>query len=333
MASDRVTMEDVAARAGVSRALVSIVYRGVAGASDATRERVMAAARELDYRPDTRASRLGRSRTRTVGVTFSVGATFHGDLIQSLYTHADAAGYEIVLSGVTPHRAECAAVETLLAERCEAIVALGSTLRAAELARLAGQLPLISVLRAASGGVDVVRTDDAAGLQLAVAHLVDLGHEHIALLDGGRAAGAVDRRRGYRAGLRRAEGRPPLVIPGGLTELEGASAAGEFLAIRRGRPSAVAAFNDRCALGFIDVVRQAGLRVPHDVSVVGFDDISEAAYPHVGLTTVRQDAAQLGAAAIRAVDTRLSGAPPGRATVIEPELVVRTSTAPPSSGG
>ncbi|TQM64827.1 LacI family DNA-binding transcriptional regulator [Humibacillus xanthopallidus] len=333
MASDRVTMEDVAARAGVSRALVSIVFRGVAGASDATRERVLAAARELDYRPDTRASRLGRSRTRMIGVTFSVGAAFHGDLLQSLYTHADAAGYEVVLSGVTPERSESAAVETLLAERCEAIVALGSTLGAGELGRLAAQLPVVSVLRAVSGGVDVVRTDDAAGLQLAVAHLVELGHERIALLDGGRAAGAAERRRGYRAGLRRAGGLPEHVYPGGLTELEGASSATEFLALERDRPTAVTAFNDRCALGFIDVVRQAGLRVPHDVSVVGFDDISQAAYPHVGLTTVRQDAEQLGTAAIRTVDARLSGAAPGPATVIDPELVVRTSTAPLLSGG
>jgi DNA-binding LacI/PurR family transcriptional regulator len=331
MATDRVTMEDVAARAGVSRALVSIVFRGVAGASQATRERVLAAARELDYRPDTRASRLGRSRTRMVGVTFSVGAAFHGDLLRSLYTHADAAGYEVVLSGVTPDRSESAAVETLLAERCEAIVALGSTLSAGELGRLARQLPVVSVLRAVSGEVDVVRTDDAAGLQLAVEHLTGLGHERVALLDGGRAAGAADRRRGYRRGLRGAGHLPELVLSGGLTELEGASAAEDFLALHGDRPTAVAGFNDRCALGFIDVVRQAGLRVPHDLSVVGFDDISQAAYPHVGLTTVRQDAEQLGAAAIATVDARLSGEAPGPATVIDAELVVRTSTAPPPS--
>jgi DNA-binding LacI/PurR family transcriptional regulator len=333
MATDRVTMEDVAARAGVSRALVSIVFRGVAGASDATRERVLAAARELDYRPDTRASRLGRSRTRMIGVTFSVGATFHGDLLQSLYTHADAAGYEVVLSGVTPERSEAAAVETLLAERCEAIVALGSTLASRDLARLAGQLPVVSVLRAVAGNVDVVRTDDAEGQRLAVDHLVGLGHEHIALLDGGRAPGAADRRRGYRSGLRRAGHLAELVLPGGLTELDGASAAREFLTLTHERPTAVAAFNDRCALGFIDVVRQAGLRVPHDVSVIGFDDITHAAYPHISLTTVRQDADRLGAAAIRTVAARLSGAEHVPATVIEPQLVVRTSTAPPLSDG
>jgi len=326
-------MEDVATRAGVSRALVSIVFRGVAGASDATRERVLAAARELDYRPDTRASRLGRTRTRMVGVTFSVGATFHGDLIQSLYTHADAAGYEVVLSGVTPERSESAAVETLLAERCEAIVALGSTLGTAELRRLAERLPVVSVLRGVLGGVEVVRTDDAEGMRLAVDHLVGLGHTRIALLDGGRAPGAAERRRGYRAGLRRAGHRGEHILTGGLTELEGASAAAAFLALGAARPTAVAGFNDRCALGFVDVVRQAGLRVPDDVSVVGFDDISQAAYPHVSLTTVRQDAEHLGAAAVRTVDARLTGGAPGPATVIEPELVVRTSTAPPLSGG
>ncbi len=326
-------MEDVAARAGVSRALVSIVFRGVPGASEATRERVLAAARELDYRPDTRASRLGRTRTRMVGVTFSVGATFHGDLIQSLYTHADAAGYEVVLSGVTPERSESAAVETLVAERCEAIVVLGSTLGTAELRRLAERLPVVSVLRAVSGGVDVVRTDDAGGLRLAVDHLVGLGHTRIALLDGGRAPGAAERRRGYRAGLRHAGHLGEHVLTGGLTELEGAAAAEAFLTLGAARPTAVAAFNDRCALGFIDVVRQAGLSVPDDVSIVGFDDISQAAYPHVSLTTVRQDAERLGAAAIRTVDARLSGGAPGPATVIEPELVVRRSTAPRLSGG
>src|SRR6476620_9037157 len=119
MASDRVTMEDVAARAGVSRALVSIVFRGVAWASEQTRARVLAAARELDCRPDTRASRLGRGRTRMLGVTFAVGHAFHGELLRSLYSEADAAGYEVVLSGVTADRDDLAAVETLLAERCE----------------------------------------------------------------------------------------------------------------------------------------------------------------------------------------------------------------------
>jgi DNA-binding LacI/PurR family transcriptional regulator len=342
MGTEKVTMEHVAARAGVSRALVSIVFRGVAGASDATRERVLAAARELDYRPDTRASRLGRSRTRTLGVTFRVGHAFHGDLLGSLYTWADSAGYELVLSGVTPSRSETAAVETLLAERCEGIILLGSSQSAAQLRQLSARLPVVSVLRAVPGAeVGVVRTDDAAGLRLSVEHLRSLGHTRIALLDGGRTAGAAERRRGYRAAIRRSPGLVETVLPGGLSELEGAEAARAFVALgaARRRPTAVAAFNDRCAMGFVDVVRQSGLRVPGDVSVVGFDDITEAGYPHVAMTTVRQDAERLGAEAVRSLTRRLDDEPeisdsqaPVAVTsvVIEPELVVRASTAPPA---
>ena len=334
MATRRVTMEDVAARAGVSRALVSIVFRGVAGASDETRARVLAAAADLDYRPDTRASRLGRGRTRMLGVTFAVGHAFHGEVLRSLYTEADAVGYEVVLSGVTPDRSDSAAVDTLLAERCEALVLVGSDLASRAMARFAEQLPVVSVLRSARApGVGVVRTDDALGMRLAVEHLRGLGHERIGLLDGGRAPGAAERRQGYRRGMHAAPGRHELVMPGGLTELDGAAAARAFLAMDAPRPTGVVAFNDRCALGFVDVVRQAGLRVPADVSVVGFDDIEQAGYPHVSLTTVRQDASRLGAEAVRTVTARLddAGAEPTSA-VVEPELVVRSSTAPPIAG-
>jgi DNA-binding LacI/PurR family transcriptional regulator len=323
-------MEDVAARAGVSRALVSIVFRGVPGASDATRERVMAAARELDYRPDTRASRLGRSRTRTLGVIFSVGHAFHGDLIESLYVEAESAGYELVLSGVTRERTEEHAVETLLAERCEGLLLIGSTLPAGRLSTLAERVPVVSVLRPVKApGVDVVRTDDADGMRQVVEHLVGLGHERIALLDGGRAAGAAQRRAGFRTAARRlALGSEKWLIAGGLTEEDGAGAAYAYLELGDSRPTAVAAFNDRCALGFIDVVRQAGLRVPEDVSVVGFDDTRQAAYAHVGLTTVRQDARQLGARALERLSTHLdAGETDTREVVVAPALVVRNSTA------
>lgn len=328
-------MEDVAARAGVSRALVSIVFRGAPGASDATRERVMEAARELDYRPDTRASRLGRSRTRTLGVVFSVGHAFHGDLLESLYVEAESAGYELVLSGVTSHRSEEQAVETLLAERCEALLLLGSDLPRARLASLAERVPVVSVLRRVTAtGVEVVRTDDADGMRQVVEHLVGLGHSRLALLDGGRAAGATQRRQGYRTALRRLLPHGgELLLQGGLTEEDGAAAARGFLAIDS-RPTAVAAFNDGCALGFIDVLRQSGLSVPEDVSVVGFDDIRQAAYAHVGLTTVHQDARQLGARALERIAARLDAGEVGtRELVIAPTLVVRRSTSPPGRPG
>lgn len=325
-------MEDVAARAGVSRALVSIVFRGAPGAAPSTREHVLAVARELDYQPDTRASRLGRARTRTrsIGVVFAVGHDFHGDVLDGIYAAARESGYEVLLSGVTRQRTEDVAVRSLLAERCEALLLLGSTLPSKELARLATGVPVVSLLRPLrADGVDVVRTHDAHGLELAVTHLAGLGHTRIAHLDGGTTAGAAQRRRGFRTGMRRLGGGAVTTeLPGGLTEVEGAAAADAYMALHDHHPTAVTAFNDRCALGFIDVVRRAGLRVPEDISVVGFDDIEQAGYAHVSLSTVRQDVEALGRAAIERVAARLDthGSEPAE-VVVEPRLVVRDSTA------
>jgi DNA-binding LacI/PurR family transcriptional regulator len=332
MSAARPTMEDVAARAGVSRALVSIVFRGAAGASSTTRERVLAAAAELGYQPDRRASRLGRTRTRMLGVVFGVDHAFHGELVDSLYAAAADPDYEVVLSGVTPRRREEEAVRALLAERCEGIILLGSTLPSRALSELASRLPTVSVLRdVRADGVDVVRTDDAEGLRQAVAHLHGLGHQRIVHADGGQAPGAAQRRRGYRTAARRL-GLPEMPpVPAGLTEEDGARAAGALLTLcRREGPTAVTAFNDRCALGLIDAVRRAGLEVPEGLSVVGFDDIQAAAYAHIALTTIRQDADALGRLAIERAAARLDeGAPPGRPLVVAPTLVVRATTAAP----
>ncbi len=327
-------MQDVAAHAGVSRALVSIVFREAPGAAAATRERVLQAARELDYQPDSRASRLGRARTRTrsLGVVFGVGHDFHGDVLDGIYAAAGPADYEVLLSGVTRQRTERVAVRALLAERCEALLLLGSDLAPRELARLAAAVPVVSLLRPVrAAGVDVVRTHDAKGLAQAVGYVADLGHTRIAHLDGGGVAGGAERRRGFRDAMRRLGSRgAATMLPGGLTEVEGATAAEAFLALPEPRPTAVAAFNDRCALGFIDVVRRHGLRVPQDVSVVGFDDIEQAGYGHLSLTTIRQDVERLGQAAIERVAARLdAGDPEVREVVIEPRLVPRGSTAPP----
>src|ERR671927_1257591 len=124
-ASRRPTLADVAARAGVSTALVSIVMRDAPGASVATRERVRRAADELGYRPDSRARLLRSSRSRLLGVVFGVQHPFHGDLVSGLYQAADRVGYELALSAVTPDRDEPRAVGSLLSDRCEALVLLG----------------------------------------------------------------------------------------------------------------------------------------------------------------------------------------------------------------
>jgi len=326
-------MEDVAARAGVSRALVSIVFRQVPGASESTRRHVLNAAEELGYQPDRRASRLGRTRTRMLGVVFGLGHDFHAEVVDGIYAAAGDHGYEVVLSGVSARRTELDAVRAVLAERCEAVVLIGSQLAPRDIAELAGRLPTVSVLRQLRvPAVDVVRTDEVAGLEELVDHLHGLGHERILHLDGGKAPGAAPRRRGYLAAMGR-WGLEPVSLPGGLTEESGASAADQILARTAShRPTAVAAFNDRCALGLMHALMRCDIHVPEEVSVAGFDDIAAAGYAHVGLTTVRQDTDRLGQQAVDRLRHRLEdGRAPSPTGVVPATLMVRKTTAPPSA--
>jgi len=328
--SRRPTLADVAARAGVSTALVSLAIRDVPGVSASTRERILRVAEEIGYRPDTRARLLRSSRSHLIGVSFGVQHAFHGDLVGGLYDAAEAAGYELTLSAVTAHRDEQRAVASLLQDRCEAMILLGPSASPGYLDELANRIPLVVVARSARG-VDVVRTADDEGLQQAVDHLVGLGHRRIAHIDGGRAPGAAERRRGYRQAMQRHGLDNEIhVIAGGLTEEDGAAGARALLA-ENSRPTAVAVFNDRSATGVLDVARTAGLSVPADLSVVGFDNSRLARLSQFDLTTVAQDVEQLSALAVaRAID-RLDGNPIGRREqIIPPQLIIRSTTSPPA---
>ncbi|MER5198594.1 LacI family DNA-binding transcriptional regulator [Streptomyces sp. NPDC002755] len=329
----RPTLADVAARAGVSTALVSIVMRGAKGAGAGSRERVLAAAREIGYRPDARARLLRSHRSRLLGVQFGLKHPFHSDLLEGIYAAAEPAGYQIALSAVAAGRGEQRAVESLLADRCEALILLGPQAPAAQLAEIAGQLPVVSVarrLRPSIAGVEVVRTADDEGARQAVDHLVALGHRDIAHIDGGKAPGAADRRRGYRTAMNRhGLGGHLRVLPGGLTEEDGAAAARTLLTGHQ-RPSAVMAFNDRCATGVLDVFLRSGVTVPGDISVVGFDDSHLARLAHIDLTTVGQDVPRLTHLAVTRAVALLEGDRTATGEqVVAPRLVVRGTTAPP----
>ncbi len=325
-------MSDVAARAGVSRALVSIVFRDQPGAGVETRERVRAAAAEIGYRPDSRAQLLSRKQTRLLGVSFGVGHEFHADLVSALYAAAQDRDYELVLSGVTPGRAEQRAAQDLLAFRCDALVLLGPTARPTELAALGRQAPTVVVARAVStGGVDVVRTDDVTGARLATTHLLDLGHTRIAHIDGGRAPGAAERRRGYQAAMRTAGlGRMITIVPGGLTEAEGSRGAAWFLHQHTEfEATAVSVFNDQSAIGFLATVRAAGVDVPRSLSVVGYDDSRLARASWARLTTIGQDTDAIARAAVARAIARIDGEPAGAPVLIKPSLVERSTSASP----
>lgn len=327
-------MEDVAASAGVSRALVSIVFRQAPGASEETRNRVLAAAAGLGYEPDRRASRLGRSRTRMVGVVFDFGGDFHAEVIDGIYRAAAGHGYEVLLSPVTPHRSEQDAIGAVLGERCEGVILIGPRVRTKEIAELAQRVPTLVLLRRPRlATADAIATDDATGMGLLVDHLAGLGHERITYLDGGSAAGAAQRRKAFRSAMRR-HGLAPAIMAGGLSEDSGAHAAEEILQLDPARrPSAVAAFNDRCAIGALHRLRSGGMAVPTDLSLTGFDDVAAAGYRHIDLTTVRQDTEALGALAIDRLRERLEeDAAPGVTELVAPALVIRSTTAPVAAG-
>ncbi len=330
-AGRRPRLTDVAALAGVSSGLVSLVLRNQPGPSEQTRTRVLDAARQMGYRADRTASLLARRRSHHLGVMMDVRNTFHADLVAELDAAATRAGYDLLLSTVTPTRDERRAAEVLLDFRCEALILLGPGDPAGRLNALGRELPVIVIgRRVPSPAVDVVRAADDQGVAEAVGYLTTLGHHAIAFVDGGRGTIASDRRRGYRQAMRRhglsAQTR---IIPGDHTEEAGIRAATTLLA-GPGLPTAVIASNDRSAVGLLDAFTRRGVPVPGSVSVVGYDDSMLARLAHTDLTTVNQDARQQAERAIGLAVERLEGgrtAP--RELVLTPHLVVRSTTAPP----
>lgn len=320
---------DVAEAAGVSRALVSIVMRDAPGASEATRLKVQEAARQLGYRPDSRARLLRSSRTRLLGVTFSTSHAFHAEIVDAAYAAAARRGYELALSTVTGDRTETRAVESLVDLGCEALVMISPGLDEEDLAAFAARLPVVSLLRDDVGeSIDSVSSDDHEGIRIAVRHLTSLGHERIIHVDGGSMVSGPQRREAFIAEMA-ALGLEPRVVSGGPTEEDGIQAGSE---LPGDPPTAVIAFNDRCALGILESLRASGLRVPQDVSVLGYDDSQFARLSYIRLSSISQDAPLLAGAAVDRAIQRLESTTTAARLVRTPHLVVRSTTGPAPDG-
>ncbi|MEU1185618.1 substrate-binding domain-containing protein [Streptomyces sp. NPDC005820] len=256
------------------------------------------------------------------------------DLIQGIYPEAERFGYEVLLSAAAEGRSEAQAVEALLGHRCEALIVLGSDAEAVDLDGLGRRVPTVSVgRRAARACADSVHSAEGEGVRQAMGHLVQLGHRRIVHIDGGRGPGSTERRRAYRSAMRRhgleSEVR---VIPGAHTERSGIE-TGLLLPGERDRglplPTAVLAGNDRCAMGVLMSLTRAGVEVPRDVSVVGYDDSHLSHLMPIGLTTVRQDAVLMAERAVRFAMERLEHPElPPREAVLDPKLVVRGTSGP-----
>jgi DNA-binding LacI/PurR family transcriptional regulator len=326
------TMADVAAHLGVSRQLVSLVLGDRPGPSARTRERVLRAAEELGYRADTAARLLRRARSRQVGVLFGLEYPMDAHLVEELYPAAAELGYGVVLSAMASTRSEREAIDELVGLRCEALVLIGLSAEApADLARVAERIPVVEIgQRTGAEGTDSVGTADAVGVRQAVGHLVELGHRDIVHVDGGGLPGADERARGYAEAMRgHGLGDRVEILPGDYSEEAGARAARLLLA-REVLPTAVVAANDLCAFGLLATLVRAGVSVPEDVSVVGYDDSRTARLSFLQLTSVRQDAARMARLAVRSAAERLDGGrTESRHLLLEPALTVRGSTAPP----
>lgn len=229
-------MVDVAVKAGVSRALVSIIFRNQPGASQETRDRVRRVADEIGYRPDSAARLLARGRSRTLGVMLTVHQPFQADLVESIYPEAERLGYEVLLSANAPGRNEAKSIEALLSHRCGALILLGPASEAADLDTLGHRTAIVSVGRSVPGArVDSVHSAENKGIRQAMDHLVELGHRRIVHVDGGRQSGSVERRRAYRGAMRRhGLGEEIRVIPGAHDEDAGIE-SGRLLLTERDR--------------------------------------------------------------------------------------------------
>ncbi|GAB90211.1 putative LacI family transcriptional regulator [Gordonia rhizosphera NBRC 16068] len=333
----RPTMADVAARAGVSRTLVSFVLDGKPGASEETRRRVLSVADELGYRPDAAARLLALGKSRTLGVLIDVSQLFEAEIVTSVYPAAEKLGHDVLLTANLRGRPEPAAIEALLDHRCGAVILLGPMSSVDELIELAERAPLVVVGRrlpadALGDRLATVRTNDTKGMRLAVDYLVELGHRDILHVDGGDDPGADDRRNAYRSAMA-AHGlaEHARVVRGAHNEAAGEEAARLILGEKH-LPTAILAGNDRCALGLLDVFTRKGIDIPGDVSLMGYDDSRLSDNPRIDLTTVHQDAQGL---AEKAVDLAVEMLTQGHASnvdvVLEPSLAVRGTTAPPAS--
>ena len=330
----RPTIVDVARRAGVSKSLVSLVMRGAPNVSDEKRQRVLGIAADLGYRPNAVARSLVRQRTNLLGVLLSdLHNPFFAEVIDGIQAEAVERGYRTIIgTGDRVELSEARALDTMLELRTEGLILASPILPMRRIAEASREVPTVLVARGSrSSSVDSVANDDTAGAALAVGHLASLGHRRIAHIDGGDGAGSRERRRGYERAMDRHDLAGEVrVVAGSYTE-EGGWQGVRSLFSRGRAPTAVFAANDLAAIGTLSALAEQGIRVPEDVSVVGYDNTSLAAVHHIHLTTVDQPRPEMGRTAVSLILERLDGERrSARHLLMPPSLVVRGTTGPPS---
>lgn len=330
------TIHDVALAAGVSKSAVSLAIRNQRGVSEATREHIFSVAQELGYRSNVWARSLVQGRTGLVGVLLQdLGNSYHRDLTFGVEDTAVENALRLVIAHGRrdPHRMQ-AELDSLLALGVEGVVIVSSWVPPQSLERIGRRVPLVVVGRLPEkvSGIDTVANHDELGAKLAVEHLVSLGHTRIAHLTGSSRPAAMHRRQAFSEIVRN-------LLPGIEPQIEGPEhldAAIKYLIFQlqeeTSAPTAVFTQNDRIAADLVGACLDAGLRIPEQLSVVGYDNSSVCRMLRPQLTSVDQPRTEMGRMALEMLLERIGGRIEDRHITIAPSLKVRASTAAPRNG-
>ncbi|WP_420369772.1 LacI family DNA-binding transcriptional regulator [Curtobacterium sp. L1-20] len=320
------TIYDVAARAGVSKSLVSLVLQRSPRVSQQRRDAVLKAIQELDYRPSTAAVSLAGTRSRTVGVVLDdFRNQWFVDLLTGLREALQDQGHRLVVADRFLNTGlDVSPVEGFLSMRVEGLVIAGEP--DTDLAIPASTPLVIAGGRVTIPRADTVANDDRAGGRMAAEHLLGLGHVRLGFV-GARSAASAERRAGFVEGVGSAASVAVVVLPDEPTEEAGSRAVGQLLD-EHPDVTAVFAANDVMAIGALSELAARGLRVPEDVSVMGYDDTPLAATRYVGLTSIDDRSVDIGRGAGERLLARIAD-PSLAATevLVEPRLVARRTTA------
>jgi LacI family transcriptional regulator len=327
------TVIQVAEAAGVSPSTVSRILNGTARVSDEKRQAVEKAISDLNFKPNQLAQSLKRGLSMTIGVlTQAIDSPFFNETLRGIEDALTSSGYApLIVSGHWNAREEAERIGLLMARRVDGIIILTGHLDDETIVRFSEHLPIVATGHEFEAPrARAIRLDHVTGGYLATKHLIDLGHRRIAHIAGITAhLDAVDRLAGYRKALDEAgiPYEPRLVVQGDFREAGGVMAIAQLL--ERGEPfTAIFASNDQTAYGARLALYRKGIRVPDDVSLIGFDDLPASLYATPPLTTVRQPMYEVGRLSVDMLRALIAGKPT-RFDLPELELVIRETTARP----